>query len=160
MLPPHAALTRSGSMSYDAQSQRVGSSRTKTRLAPVSGGEKLNMTTSPPSAPPRLPPRPAVDRTSSADTASPMSATRTLDTQLPAHDPSGVLHAQVSTSSEHSFDAEVQAPTGEAGLTPVGELNREGTERGHPVQEVSTGSSEHNDSRDPTTEPETQRSTG
>jgi hypothetical protein len=120
VLPPHAALTRSGSMSYDAQSQRVGSSRTRTRLPPLTGDEKTQMPTSPPSAPPRLPPRPAVDRTSSADTASPMSATTTHGTQLPIRD-SGIDPALgLSTNPDHSSHAEVPVTSGEAGaLAPV-----------------------------------------
>ncbi|KAI5455025.1 hypothetical protein NCC49_002300 [Naganishia albida] len=107
VLPPHAALTRSGSLSYDAQHERLGSGHTRAKLPSFTGDTS--------SLPPRLPPRPNVDRSSSADTASPLSSTISSDLQQlsikgPSTDklaPHSAARSDISHTAELSIVPEV-----------------------------------------------------
>lgn len=70
VLPPHASLTRSGSLSYEVHNERLGSSHTRAKLPVTSRSSEGKAEESPTqvSAPPRLPPRPETLRTTSMGT--------------------------------------------------------------------------------------------
>ncbi|KAJ9124055.1 hypothetical protein QFC22_000848 [Naganishia vaughanmartiniae] len=70
VLPPHASLTRSGSLSYEVHNERLGSSHTKAKLpvTSMSSEGKPRDSSIQVNVPPRLPPRPETLRTGSTGT--------------------------------------------------------------------------------------------
>ncbi|KAJ9126546.1 hypothetical protein QFC24_001574 [Naganishia onofrii] len=100
VLPPHASLTRSGSLSYEVHNERLGSSHTRAKLpfTSTSSEGKTRGSSIQVNVPPRLPPRPETLRTVSTGTDASRAAVN-----VPEPGPSSATTAAMDSSSAASF---------------------------------------------------------